>query len=231
MNDILPQLSISYVKHDSIYLKNVSLSRKSTSNTKSISSSSHHIFQNQFAFSLLKEINLLRINPKCYSIKLRQCLEHIKLNTLNNKYYFYYDRDDNNRKLKLKITKDNFNECITYLNTFDNELLQPLEYSSELTIPFPSDDTSLAYDKHYLCEQIEQLKQRIKNKFVFIDFQYDISTDPVTSAIIQVVDSKKVNYQRRNNFLNENARYVGISYGKVSDELFCFYLVFAKFKQ
>ena len=230
MNDVIPPLSVSYVKQNdsAVYFRGVSISRKSTANTKSVSSS-HQVFQNQLSLSLLKEINLIRTSPQYYSDKLEQCLEFIKMNTLNSKYYFYYDKESN-KKVKLKVTKNDFKECITFLKNFDNDLLQPLEYSSELTIPFPNEDPSLANDRNYLHEQIERLKKRIKNKFVFLDFQYDISPNPVVSAIVQAVDSQKVNYQRRNNFLNEYAKYVGVSVGKVNDELFCFYLVFAKLK-
>ena len=62
-----------------------------------------------------------------------------------------------------------------------------------------------------------------------VNFHYDIMIpNPELSVMLQVVDDTNSSYQRRNNIFNEDVQYVGISLGKIHNDLLCFYFVFGK---
>ena len=51
------------------------------------------------------------------------------------------------------------------------------------------------------------------------------------SVLLQVVDDTNSMCQRRNNILSKSSKYIGINVGKISNGLYCFYLLFGKDKK
>lgn len=169
---------------------------------------------------MLSEINLARQFPQNYSVKLQTLLPMIKSDTKKN--FLIYNDDI---KIELKSGLAAFNQCIELFNKRTHSI-EPIELVDELSIPFPK-DTNLILDKDYISKCIENIKSTTNNRYDIFDFQYDISPNPVLSTMIQVVDDTNSNYQRRNNILNENVKYIGISHGEFRKGIFCFYLLFA----
>lgn len=178
----------------------------------------------KFEVLMLNEINSVRLTPKNYSVKLKNLIPMIKGSTANNKIFLIYDDDV---KIELKKGVTAFKSCIEYLNNRNNIALEPIEFVEDLVIPFPHHNSKLCLDKNYISKCIDDIREKIKNKYEIFDFQYDISPNPVLSTIIQVVDDTNANFQRRNNILSESVKYVGISYGEVKKGIYCFYLLFA----
>ena len=177
-----------------------------------------------FEVLMLNEINSVRINPKNYSLKLKNLMPMINSNQTKNKIFLVYDDDI---KIELKKGTTAFKACIDYLNGKTISQLEPIELIEELKIPFPSDNTALCLDKGYISKHIDIIRDKVKNKYEIYDFQYDISPNPVLSTVIQVVDDTNANFQRRNNIMSDAIKYVGISYGEIKKGIYCFYLLFA----
>ena len=193
------------------------VSPSTSNNTKS--------FVSNYEILMLNEINSVRLNPKNYSLKLKNLIPMITNNNANqDKTFLIYDEDI---KIELKKGVSAFQTCIDYLNSSNLITLEPIEFISTLKIPFPNEDTSLCLDKAYISKHIEQIRNKVKHKYEIYDFQYDISPNPVLSTIIQVVDDTNSNLQRRNNILSDVIKYVGISYGEIKKGIYCFYLLFA----
>lgn len=204
--------------------KNISTS--TTANNKEMTNISNKQTVNpysKFDILMINEINSVRLTPKNYSLKIKNLIPMIKANSTNSKIYLIYDDDV---KIELKKGVTAFKNCIEFLNTRNNIALEPIEIVDELAIPFPS-DIKLSLDKEYISRCIDDIRTSTKNRYEIFDFQYDISPNPVLSTIVQVVDDTNANFQRRNNILSENVRYVGISYGEIKKGIFCFYLLFA----
>jgi hypothetical protein len=178
---------------------------------------------NNFELLMLNEINSVRINPKNYSLKLKNLIPMIDSNIQNKKTFLVYDNDI---KIELKKGVETFISCIDYLTNKNACTLEPMEFKDELKIPFPKDNIDLCLDKNYISKSIDTIRENVKNKFEIYDFQYDISPNPVISTIIQVVDDTNSNYQRRNNIMSDVIKYVGISFGEVKKGIYCFYLLF-----
>jgi hypothetical protein len=176
-----------------------------------------------FELLMLNEINSVRINPKNYSLKLKNLIPMIDSNIHNKKPFLVYDDD-----IKIELNKgiEAFNACIDFLCNKNASSLEPMELKEELKIPFPKDNISLCLDKNYINQSIDTIRNNVKNKFEIYDFQYDISPNPVLSTVVQVVDDTNADFQRRNNIMSDVIKYVGISCGEVKKDIYCFYLLF-----
>ena len=66
------------------------------------------------------------------------------------------------------------------------------------------------------------------NKYKLFGFHYDNgSIHSEISIILQLVDDNDANGQRRNNILNRDFKYLGVSVGKIKPNRFIVYLSFA----
>ena len=134
------------------------------------------------------------------------------------KKYLFFDV-----KIELKKGGAAFKSCIEYLKNAPS--VNPIRLVDDLAIPFPINNSKQCLNKEYIGECIERIKSKVQ--YEIYDFQYDISPNPVLSTIVQVVDDSDSQYQRRENIMSENVKYVGISYGEIKKGVFCFYLLFA----
>ena len=86
----------------------------------------------------------------------------------------------------------------------------------ELKIPFPVNSKEKCVDREFIGNVLQFKTEENKGEFNIIDFHYDIGCDDTNS-----------NCQRRKNIFSEKAKFVGISEGSLSDNIKCFYLLFA----
>ena len=110
----------------------------------------------------------------------------------------------------------------------------------ELTFPFPTNSDYEFIDcqnldfiqEHYLTITLKQIKNKLYEKNIeLINFHYDIMNSNIElSVLLQIVDDTNSMFQRRNNLLNRLTKYIGINIGKMSNGLYCYYLLFGKDK-
>ena len=177
--------------------------------------------------AMLKQINKARTDPLSYISIIEKYKQYIK--TKNNRSYLCI-----NRKKGLNINlykgKEEFDNCINFLKIVAKrkKRLSPLIMKEELKIPFPVNSKENCVDREFLRNVLQFKTEENKNEFNIIDFHYDIGYDDVEiSTMLQIVDDTNSNYQRRRNIFNEKAKYVGITEGSISDNIKCYYLLFA----
>ena len=177
--------------------------------------------------SLFSEINLVRIKPENMINKIEKYMNNIS-KTENGNFYIKADEINNINLHKGKII---FEECKNYLK---NKLpLNKLILKNELTFPFPENysDVTQCVEEKYLTSTIKKIKENLKD-FEIMNFHYDIMNfNTELSVVLQIVDDTNSMFQRRNNLLNKNYKYIGINVGKLNDGIFLYYFLFANDKK
>lgn len=194
------------------------------------SSKNSFLEDNDFEKSMLDMINLIRKNPIFLINKIKSFMKNIKED--KNKSYYLLNK---NTKINFKKGKEAFLKCCNFLTELSEKLnknlikLNELEFKEELKFPFPFDNPDLCNNKEYVSQNINEIQNKINNKKMIIQgFHYDLSTNNAeTSLILQVVDDNNSNGKRRNIIFDERIKYVGISHGRVKDNVYCIYLLFA----
>ena len=176
--------------------------------------------------SLFSEINNVRTKPENMINKIEKYMNNIS-KTENGNFYIKADEINN---INLHKGKNLFEECKNYLK---NKIpLNKFILKNELTFPFPENysDVSQCIEEKYLTSTIKKIKENSKD-FEIMNFHYDIMNfNTELSVVLQIVDDTNSMFQRRNNLLNRLTKYIGINIGKMSNGLYCYYLLFGKDK-
>ena len=183
--------------------------------------------------SMFMEINSIRKNPLIIIEKIDKYSPFIK--SLSKDCFIQVDK---NNKIKLNKGKELFE---SFKNIIIKKKPMPeLILRDELTFPFPTNSDYEFIDcqnldfiqEHYLTITLKQIKNKLYEKNIeLINFHYDIMNSNIElSVLLQIVDDTNSMFQRRNNLLNRLTKYIGINIGKMSNGLYCYYLLFGKDK-
>ena len=178
---------------------------------------------------MFNEINLIRNNPEIVIEKINKYLPFII--SIDKEFFIQVDK---NNKIKLNKGKITFEQCKSYISK--KKPLQPLILKKELTFPFPEDFEENMNDdfikKNYLTSTLKQIKNNLSEKNLdLVNFHYDIMNSNIElTTLLQIVDDTNSMNQRRNNIFSKSSKYIGINVGKMSNGLYCFYLLFGKDK-
>ena len=149
---------------------------------------------------MLKEINNSRKNPLSVIPKIEKYFQYIDVSNKNE----YFIRVDEKNKIRLYKGKNLFIQCQNFL--------KKLSYLSSFI----------------LLKKINEEMEK-NNNIKILNFHYDIMTSNTElSVVLQIVDDTNSLFQRRNNIFRKDGKYIGINVGKISDDLFCYYLLFGK---
>ena len=154
-----------------------------------------------FETNFLKEINLVRQNPKEFAKKIKN-LTNLIIKENNNEYLLY-----NNEKIKLNKGSNIFYETINYL-----EQLRPVNkliFNDNLKVDFENKDILLSKEiiGQIVLNKRLQLIKDYRNCF----FCVDVFSDPFLSAVFQITDDN-FNQVRRNAILNKDFTMIAINY-------------------
>ena len=177
--------------------------------------------------SLFYEINSVRLKPESMINKIDKYMNNIS-KIENGNFYIKADEINNINLHKGKIL---FEECKKFLK--GKIPLKQFVLKNELTFPFPENysDVSQCIEEKYLTNTINRIKDSFKD-FEILNFHYDIMNfNTELSVVLQIVDDTNSMFQRRNNLLNKNFKYIGINVGKFSDGIFLYYFLFANDKK
>jgi len=174
---------------------------------------------------LLKEINLLRINPKGYLPKIEECIKHIIPNPEPKKNQFYIFAQEKVPKIMLNSGEVAFRETMSLLSKM--EPLPEYEYRDDLVIEVPENSKDWHLKEEH-NSRIANKKKELQAKYKSFAFHYDIGTHISNiSIVLQVVDDNLgFNGMRRLNLLSTSFKYVGIGHAKDKNK-HCFYYFFA----
>ncbi len=115
-------------RNQSIQLSEEELTR----NLSTKFSSENAAFFYSFEMCFLKEINLIRENPKKFAIKLKELTKNIIKE--NDQEYLYLNKNNLEEKILLKKGKTVFKETINYLEQFNP--VNKLIYNENLKVTF-----------------------------------------------------------------------------------------------
>jgi len=196
--------SISPINRSMDVIINESKSRNKESNHFSSYGKSTEHFSKEFSFEMkmLKEINLVRTNPKEYALKLKDLIKNI-INEGDFEYLIAYSYGFN-KKILLKNGSKIFLDTIDYLNNL--EPLHQLQYCEEIKIQFNKkifdNDDYILNKKNIENLLINQRIQILKN-YKKCAFNIDNVPDPILSIVFQITDDL-FEQERRNIILNKD---------------------------
>lgn len=189
-------------------------------------------FPIDYEYKLLEYINQVRQTPYLFANNILDYISHItklpnmnqsyNLSNISNSSVFYFIKE-NECKVELKQGKQAFIDSSEELIKLDSTLC-PLRLNQKLSIEIP-DDRELWCNKDYLEREIQKKFDSLDFEYIGFHFDFGI-VNPLISVILQVVDDNNLNFQRRNNILNENFKYLGISIRKINNSA-CTYFTFA----
>ena len=182
---------------------------------------------------MIMEINSIRKNPSIIIEKINKYSPFIK--SLSKDSFIQVDK---NNKIKLNQGKDLFESFKNII--IKKKPMSELILKNELTFPFPTnseyeyiDNSNLEFiQENYLTITLKKIKNILYEKNIeLVNFHYDIMNSNIElSVLLQIVDDTNSMFQRRNNLLNRLTKYIGINIGKMSNGLYCYYLLFGKDK-
>ena len=249
-NTINSKRNLNYLLHngypceiqlnDKKFSSDTNTSSNNGNSTSNKVNTNHNIISEEISYlenmreQMFNEINLIRTNPGIVSEKIDKFIPFI---TTKQKETFI--QVDKNNKIKLNKGNLSFEQCKIFFSK--KKPIHPLILKNELTFPFPDNVINDYLDVHfnefikesYLTSTLKKLKVELNEKNIdLVNFHYDIMNSNIElSVLLQVIDDTNSMCQRRNNILSKSSKYIGINVGKISNGLYCFYLLFGKDKK
>ena len=170
--------------------------------------------KDEFSRYLFNLINSLRLNPPSYIdiiLKAKNNISHESSGAIIYK---------SSVKVAINTGEKAFDEAIEYLK--NTPPMDKLIYNPNLTIDLPTNENDVK-SKSYLSGQI---RKKIDLGVEIKSFWKDAVKDPDTCFILTVVDdSGKHAGNKRNDILNRNNRYMGISSIKLGRSFACYIVI------
>ena len=192
-------------KNDEHLFENNILKNDNLSNNKNI-----NLPNDNYSRYILDEINKVRTNPQSFIGIIEDAKDNI---SQRNGRIFY------NGKLKIALTKGEsaFNDVINYLR--NAKPMEKLQYSKLMTVKPPINEKNIN-DKKYMGNKV---KNMLKNGINIKSYWRDIINDPGISFLLMIVDDNgPKSGMRRNDILDPNMKYIGISSAQINHSFSCY---------
>ena len=164
----------------------------------------------EFSRYLFSLINSLRANPPSYIDTIIRAKNNIE-NKHGSKIY------KSSVKVALNSGEKAFDDAVQILK--ETEPMNKLIYNPDLTIDIPTTENDIK-SKAYLQSQI---KKKISEHIAIKSFWKDIVKDPDTCFILTIVDDSGRNTgNKRNDILDRNNKYIGISSVMIGKSFACY---------
>ena len=164
----------------------------------------------EFSKYLFSLINSLRVNPPSYIDTIIRAKNNIE-NKHGSKIY------KSSVKVALNSGEKAFDAAVQILK--ETEPMNKLIYNPDLTIDIPTTENDIK-SKAYLQSQI---KKKISEHIAIKSFWKDIVKDPDTCFILTIVDDSGRNTgNKRNDILDRNNKYIGISSVMIGKSFACY---------
>ena len=160
---------------------------------------------------IFTQINKIRTDPQSIIGIIEDAKDHI----IEDKYgRIIYDKD-----LKIALTKGKyaFDDTIEFLER--QKPMKSLEYKPIITIKPPSEESDVE-DKNYMKKEV---KKMMKKGISIKSYWRDVVRDPEISFILMIADDNGAKSgKRRNDILDPNMKYIGISSVEINDSFACY---------
>jgi hypothetical protein len=166
--------------------------------------------KDDFSRYLLGLFNSLRLNPKSYIDTILRAKKNIQ-NNCGSKIY------KSSVKVALNSGEKAFDSAIEVLKK--TPPMNKLIFNPDLVIDLPTTESDIKY-KGYLPNQI---KKKINEGFEIKSFWKDVVKDPDACFVLTIVDDNGRNAgNKRNDILDRNIKYIGISSVKIGQSFACY---------
>ena len=163
--------------------------------------------EDNYSKYLLEQINKIRAEPQSFIGVIEDAKDNIK-KSRHGKYYY----SSNQTKVGLKEGESAFNQAIEFLKTL--QPMNPLAFTQSL-IPTPPKNEEEIHDINYLRKNVVEM---MKNGFNVKSYWRDFINDPEICFLLMIVDDNgEKKGLRRNDILNPNMKYIGISSFKINE--------------
>ena len=198
-------------KNNKINEESLKIVQKKTKQIHSICQT--NVESDNFENKLLKEINLLRSNPRDYSNKLNKIKDSCVL--LDNKY-IYHTKDG--YKLTIKEGKGLIDKCISFLKKM--KPLNALKLNPDIKITLDNDlinkvNTNEEEILYFLRIKREQLKENCGKVYISLDY----FEDPELIVFLALFEAEYKGYKREI-LLSPNISCFNASFFKIPNRLF-----------
>ena len=168
----------------------------------------------EFSRYIFALINSLRLNPPSYIDTILRAKNNVTTDNTGVKIY------KSAVKVALNSGEKAFDSAIDVLR--ETEPMSKLIYNPNLTIELPTNENDIK-SKSYLPDQI---RKKIDDGIEIKSFWKDIVKDPDTCFILTIVDdSGRHAGSKRNDILDKNNKYIGISSVKIGKSFACYIVI------
>ena len=168
--------------------------------------------KDNYSKCLFELINKIRADPQSYIAYI----EEAKRNIIKDEY----GRIIYNGKVKVALNGGiyTFNNAINYLE--NTKPMENLQYNELITIPSPTNENEII-DVDYMNYKMKNI---INNcKFAIKSYWREIICEPEVCLLLMIVDDNgQKSGMRRNDILNPNMKYIGISSNEINGFFACF---------
>ena len=165
----------------------------------------------KFSKYIFNQINLLRENPQSFIDIIKNSKKNIKLDKSGIKIY------KSSVKVALNKGEQAFDEAIEFLRK--TKPMNKLIYNPDFVIDLPKNEYDII-SKEYLGNKV---KVKIDSGIDIKSFWKDIVKDEETCFILTVVDDSLKNAgNKRNDILNKDNKYIGISSVRIGRNFACY---------
>ena len=180
------------------------------------SSTRSHDGKPEEAFSLyiFEQINALRENPQSFIEVLEKAKSHITLDKSGVKIY------KSSVKVALNKGEEAFDKAIEVLEK--TEPMKKLKYNPDFLIELPTNELDVK-SKEYLTDQV---KLKLDAGIDVKSFWKDIVRDAESCFILTIVDDSGKNAgNKRNDILNPENKYIGITTVRIGKSFACYFVI------
>ena len=168
----------------------------------------------EFSKYIFKQINSLRQNPQAFIDVIQKAKEKVTLDKSGIKIY------KSSVKVALNSGEPAFDEAINILR--NTEPMNKLIFNPNFVIDIPRNELDVK-SREYLSEQI---KKKVDEGVDVKSFWKDIVREPESCFILTVVDDSGKNAgSKRNDILNKDNKYIGISSVKIGKSFACYIVI------
>ena len=181
-------------------------------NNNNLSSRSHNGKpEDNFSLYIFEKINELRQKPQSFIDIIEKAKSHITLDKSGIKVY------KTSVKVALNKGEAAFDETIEILKK--TEPMKKLKFNPDFLIEIPTNELDVK-SKEYLTDQV---KLKLDVGVDVKSFWKDIVKDPESCFILTLVDDSAKNPgNKRNDILNKNNKYIGISTARIGRSFACY---------
>ena len=204
------QMNVKYSQNQNID-NSINISSNDNNNFKTKKLVLNAVPSDNYSKNLLEQINKLRTSPQSYISVIEEAKKNIITDKRGRLVY--------NGKIKIGLNQGEaaFDNAISYLKGV--KPVEKLIFNPYMAVELPKTENEIKY-KNDLDLKVENM---INNGIYIKSYWRDVIKDPEISFLMMIVDDNGNNSgMRRNDLLDPNMKYIGISSTEINGNFICY---------